>query len=101
MAVRNAATGRPDRGHGRDRETGPTLHTTQAGHRRRHRRRRRSLRKQRETKMKYELYEGDTKRDAVVEDLEDNFAAETWAKGWVRENAKGDRYTLRRDDGAL
>jgi hypothetical protein len=51
--------------------------------------------------MKYELYEGDTKRDAVVADLEDNFAAETRAKRWVRENAKGDRYTLRRADGAL
>ena len=51
--------------------------------------------------MKYELYEGDATAAAAVTDLEDNFAAETWAKGWVRDNAKTDRYTLRRTDGAL
>lgn len=49
--------------------------------------------------MKYELYEGDAKSDAVVADLEDNLAAEAWAKNWVRQNAKTDRYRLRRADG--
>ena len=49
--------------------------------------------------MKYELCEGDAKGDRVVADLEDNFAAEAWARSWVRENAKTDRYSLRRADG--
>ncbi len=51
--------------------------------------------------MKYELYEGDTNGNAVAAELEDDFAAESWAKGWVRQNGKSDRYTLRRADGGL
>jgi hypothetical protein len=33
--------------------------------------------------------------------LSDNFAAERWAKDWVRQHAREERYVLERDDGGF
>lgn len=53
--------------------------------------------------MKYALYEANTKAggERLTGEFEDNFSAESWAKGWVGANAKGDNYTLEREDGGL
>jgi hypothetical protein len=51
--------------------------------------------------MKYSIFEGDLAQEVAAADLTDNFAGEIWAKQWVCENAKTDRYTLRRSDGSL
>lgn len=52
--------------------------------------------------MKYGLYEGNSRsgQPLLTAELNDNFAAENWAKDWLKANAKGDTFCLERDDGA-
>jgi hypothetical protein len=51
--------------------------------------------------MKYVLYQGDARSAGDVHDgeFDSNFAAEQWARSWVKTNAKSPRYTLEREDG--
>lgn len=51
--------------------------------------------------MNYVLRADDSSQRFAEATLPDNFAAERWARDWVRENAKQDRYVLERDGGGF